>query len=111
CGLACVATDAGADGEVLEKEAGVILKTQGVATQLKILLPQLRDHTAWTSTLGINARRRAEERYTLSDNIAQVEKLYRELIILRSQSKQKTPQYLSHTSTRRSDSTFVRSKY
>ena len=111
CGLACVATDAGADGEVLEKEAGVILKTQGVATQLKILLPQLRDHTAWTTILGTNARQRAEERYTLSDNIAQVEKLYSELLLLRSHSKRQTPQYLSHTSTRRSDSTFVRSKY
>lgn len=76
CGVACVATDAGADGEVLEREAGVILKTQGVATQLRTLLPQLRDHPSWTQLLGNNARRRVEERYTLSDNISQLEALY-----------------------------------
>jgi glycosyltransferase involved in cell wall biosynthesis len=80
CGMACVATDAGADGEVLEKEAGVILKTKGVATQLKILLPQLRDHRGWTTLLGKNARQRVEERYTLSDNITQLEKLYAEVL-------------------------------
>ena len=80
CGLACVATDAGADGEVLEREAGVILKTQNVATQLKILLPQLRDHVGWTDLLGTNARQRAESRYTLSDNITQLEALYAEVL-------------------------------
>jgi glycosyltransferase involved in cell wall biosynthesis len=80
CGVACVATDAGADGEVLEQEAGVILKTQNVATQLKILLPQLHDHPTWTSQLGQNARRRVEERYTLSDNINQLETLYASIV-------------------------------
>lgn len=80
CGVACVATDAGADGEVLEQEAGVILKTQSVATQLKTLLPQLRDHAGWTKLLGRNARRRVEERYTLNDNITQLENLYAEVV-------------------------------
>ena len=80
CGVACVATDAGADGEVLEREAGVILKTQSVATQLKILLPQLRDHAGWTDLLGHNARQRAEERYALSDNITHLEALYAEVL-------------------------------
>ena len=80
CGLACVATDAGADGEVLENEAGVILKTQGVATQLKTLLPQLRDHVSWTTLMGRAARQRVKQRYTLSDNITQVEHLYSEVL-------------------------------
>jgi len=80
CGLACVATDAGADGEVLEQEAGVIIKTQGVSTQLKTLLPQLRDHPSWIALLGNNARRRVEERYTLSHNITQVEALYEDVL-------------------------------
>lgn len=80
CGVACVATDAGADGEVLEKEAGVILKTQSVATQLKILLPQLRDHVSWTTLLGQNARRRVEERYALSHNIETLVQLYGEVV-------------------------------
>lgn len=84
CGLACVATDAGADGEVLEQEAGVILKTQGVATQLKILLPQLRDHAGWTTLLGDKARQRVEERYTLSANISRLEALYTEVVKTRS---------------------------
>jgi len=80
CGVACVATDAGADGEVLEGEAGVILKTQSVSSQLKTLLPQLRDHTAWTRLLGNNGRRRVEERYTLSTNISRLEALYAEVV-------------------------------
>ncbi len=79
CGVACVATDAGADGEVLEQSAGVILKTQGVSTQLKVLLPQLRDHPEWVQLLGQNARRRVQERYTLSDNITHLEALYAEI--------------------------------
>ncbi|NJP08605.1 MAG: glycosyltransferase family 4 protein [Leptolyngbyaceae cyanobacterium RU_5_1] len=99
CGIACVATDAGADGEVLEKEAGVVLKTQGVATQLKILLPQLRDHVAWTDALGINARQRVEERYTLSNNIAKVVGLYDELLI-EFERTQQVRQYASSTRDR-----------
>ncbi|MDX2228354.1 MAG: glycosyltransferase family 4 protein [Leptolyngbyaceae cyanobacterium bins.349] len=81
CGVACVATDVGADGEVLEQEAGVVLlRNQSVTTQLKTLLPLLRDHSQWTTTLGQNARRRVEDRYTLTDNIAKVVGLYDELV-------------------------------
>ena len=40
-GTACVATDAGADGEVLEGGAGIVISTQGVTTQLRTLLPVL----------------------------------------------------------------------
>ncbi|MEB3260857.1 MAG: glycosyltransferase family 4 protein, partial [Cyanobacteriota bacterium] len=35
CGKACVATDAGADGEALEGGAGIVISTQGVTTQLR----------------------------------------------------------------------------
>lgn len=80
CGVACVATDAGADGEVLEDEAGVILNTHGVASQLRTLLPLLRDHVDWTNLLGEKARKRVLERYTLSGNITQLEKLYSEVL-------------------------------
>jgi glycosyltransferase involved in cell wall biosynthesis len=76
CGLACVATDAGSDGEVLEKEAGIILKTQNVTSQLKVLFPHLRDHASWTETLGQRARQRTEDRYTISTNISRLEQLY-----------------------------------
>ena len=34
-GAACVATDAGADGEVLADGAGIVISTQGVTTQLR----------------------------------------------------------------------------
>lgn len=80
CGLACLATDAGADAEVLEGGAGVILNTQGVTTQLKTLLPLFRDHPEISQLLGQKARQRVLERYTLSQNISQLEKLYTEVI-------------------------------
>ena len=35
CGVACLATDAGADGEVLDRGAGIVLDTQDVISQLK----------------------------------------------------------------------------
>lgn len=82
CGVACVATDAGADGEVLEDGAGVILNTHRVMSQLRTLLPQFRDHPEWTTLLGQKARARVLERYTLSDNITQLEKLYAEVLHL-----------------------------
>lgn len=80
CGLACVATDAGADGEVLEGGAGIILNTHRVTSQLNTLLPLLRDHTEWTTLLGQKARARVLERYTLSGNISQLEILYKEVL-------------------------------
>ncbi len=76
CGAACVATDAGADGEVLEHGAGVILSTQKVSSQLQTLFPLFREHSDITALLGQKARARVLERYTLSQNITQVEKLY-----------------------------------
>lgn len=79
CGVACLATDAGADGEVLEDGAGVVLDTQGVTAQLKILLPLFRNHPEMTSLLGNKARQRVLERYTLRQNITKLENLYCEL--------------------------------
>ncbi|QHV00036.1 glycosyltransferase family 4 protein [Synechocystis sp. CACIAM 05] len=80
CGTACVATDAGADGEVLENGAGIVLKTQGVTAQLKILLPLLRDHPEITDLLGRKARERVLERYTFAANMVQLESLYKTLV-------------------------------
>ena len=79
-GTACVATDAGADGEVLEDGAGIVLSTQGVTTQLRTLLPVLRDQPVLTIELGRRARSRVLERYTLPRNIDALEKLYAELL-------------------------------
>ncbi len=79
CGIACLATDAGADGEVLDNGAGVVLDTQGVTAQLKILLPLFRNHPEMTNLLGNKARQRVLERYTLHQNITKLERLYWEI--------------------------------
>ena len=80
CGVACLATDAGADGEVLEGGAGVVLDTQGVTAQLKTLLPLFRDHPEMTNLLGQKARQRVLERYTLNQNITNLEHLYAKIL-------------------------------
>jgi glycosyltransferase involved in cell wall biosynthesis len=80
CGVACLATDAGADGEVLEEGAGIVLSTQRVSTQLQTLLPMFQDHPELTTVLGRKARQRVLDRYTLSQNIAQLEDLYRQVL-------------------------------
>lgn len=79
CGAACIATDAGADGEVLEAGAGVVLSTHNVAGQLQTLLPLFRDHPDIAQLLGQKARKRVLERYTLSQNITRLEQLYSNL--------------------------------
>jgi glycosyltransferase involved in cell wall biosynthesis len=79
-GTACVATDAGADGEVLEGGAGIVISTQGVTTQLRTLLPVLRDQPVLTAELGRRARQRALERYKLQGNIDALEQLYSQLV-------------------------------
>ena len=78
-GTACVATDAGADGEVLAGGAGIVISTQGVTTQLRTLLPVLRDQPVLTAELGRRARERVLERYTLTRNIDSLEALYAQL--------------------------------
>ena len=52
CGLACLATDVGADGEVLEKGAGVLLNPRRVVSQLRTLLPLLQDHPELINRAG-----------------------------------------------------------
>lgn len=80
CGLACLATDAGADGEVLEGGAGVVLSTQRVMSELRTLLPVFQDHPELTTLLGQKARQRVLERYTINHNITQLERLYTEVL-------------------------------
>jgi glycosyltransferase involved in cell wall biosynthesis len=79
CGLACVATDAGADGEVLAGGAGVVIDTQGVSTQLRTILPLLKEHPTWRATLGQAARDRVLQTYTLDGNLTQIEQVYHEI--------------------------------
>ena len=79
-GTACIATDAGADGEVLKDGAGITLSTESVTSQLKTLLPVLREHQFLTSQLGRRARLRVLEQYTLKTNIDSLECLYKKLL-------------------------------
>jgi len=80
CGLACLATDVGADGEVLENGAGVILSTRRVTSELRTLLPLCQNHPELTTLLGQKARARVLDRYTLDDNITQLEQLYMQVL-------------------------------
>ncbi len=75
CGLACLATDVGADGEVLEN-AGIILHPQYVKTQLQTLLPLLNQHPEMIPILGQKARQRVAEKYSLVSNIDALESFY-----------------------------------
>jgi hypothetical protein len=56
-----------------------VISTQGVTTQLRTLLPVLRDQPVLSAELGRRARARVLERYTLSRNIDSIERLYGEL--------------------------------
>lgn len=80
CGIACMATDAGADGEVLAAGAGIVLDTQRVTTQLQTILPLLRDHPEILRLLGQKARQRVLERYTLGANLSHLEDIYQILL-------------------------------
>ena len=73
---AFVATDAGADGEVLENGAGIVISTDNVAAQLKTIIPILVEHPSFTKNLGEKARERVIKKYTINKNINLLEKLY-----------------------------------
>lgn len=79
CGVACIATDAGADGEVLAG-VGVVLDTQGVSGQLRSILPIFRDHPEMSRIMGQKCRDRVLQSYTLDGNITLVEQLYQTLL-------------------------------
>ncbi len=64
----------------LAEGAGVVLSAQGVTTQLKTLLPLLKEQPEFTSLLGRKARQRVLDRYTLSRNISQLELMYEEIL-------------------------------
>lgn len=79
CGLACLATDVGADGEVLTG-AGIVLNPQYVKTQLQTLLPVFYQHPEMIRLLGDKARKRVLEHYSLNHNLDRLEACYQELM-------------------------------
>jgi glycosyltransferase involved in cell wall biosynthesis len=76
CGTACVATDVGADGEVIEDGAGILLNPMRVRSELRTLFPVLAEQREFTAILGRKARERVKSRYTLHFNIKALENLY-----------------------------------
>ncbi len=76
-GVACIATDAGADGEALKGGAGITLSTENVTSQLKTLLPVLKEQPTLSAELGRRARERVLSQYTLKNNIDNIEQLYK----------------------------------
>ncbi|MFN3926507.1 MAG: glycosyltransferase family 4 protein [Pseudanabaenaceae cyanobacterium] len=80
CGTACLATDVGADGEVLDQGAGIVLDPRRVFSQLVTLLPILAQQPEWVEILKYKARQRVLERYTLDRNISRLEALYHQVL-------------------------------
>ena len=78
-GTACIASDAGADGDVLENGAGIIISTDNVTTQLKTIIPILIDNPNLLKKLGKRGRERILEKYSIENNINSIEKIYMEL--------------------------------
>lgn len=76
CGVACIATDVGADGEVIENGAGIILDSHKVTSQLSTLLQLFVDQPELSKIIGTKARQRVLDRYTLTKNIDRLEELY-----------------------------------
>jgi glycosyltransferase involved in cell wall biosynthesis len=78
CGVAPVATDVGSDGEAL-RGAGILVDTKDLDGQLRLALRMLIDFPDFRAELGRRARKRAVERYSLSDNLDRLLAVYREL--------------------------------
>jgi glycosyltransferase involved in cell wall biosynthesis len=79
CGVACLATDVGADGEVLSNGAGIVLNPQRVRSELQTLLPLFAHQPELCSLLGQKSRQRVLDRYSLKANIDELEKFYAQM--------------------------------
>ena len=80
CGVAVVATDVGADGEAIDGGAGIAIASDKVTQELTTLLPLLQNQREFTQLLGVKARQRVLERYTLNRNLDLLNSLYAELV-------------------------------
>lgn len=76
CGAPTIATDVGADGEVLSDGAGIIIDPLKVKQQLSFTLKLLHDSKDFRHLLGKKARERVVEKYSLEKNVESVEQLY-----------------------------------
>jgi glycosyltransferase involved in cell wall biosynthesis len=65
---------------VLSGGAGIVLHPQRVTSELQTLLPLVVEHPEFARILGLKARQRVLERYTLTSNINRLEELYQGLV-------------------------------
>lgn len=80
CGMACVATDVGSDGEVIGQGAGIVINPFKVKQELTFALQLLHEHPDFVALLKQKARQRVVETYELEHNITAVENVYHKLI-------------------------------
>ncbi len=80
CGVPIIATDVGSDGEVLSDGVGIIIDPTKVKSQLSFALKLIHDSKDYRDLLSKKARQRAVERYSLENNVTEVEKLYYQCI-------------------------------
>jgi glycosyltransferase involved in cell wall biosynthesis len=79
CGTATVATDVGSDGEAL-RGAGIVLDPSHLETELRASIRLLAANPSICRLLGRLARRRAVERYSLTQNLDRLLALYHRLV-------------------------------
>nr|UNJ15759.1 hypothetical protein [Cyanidioschyzonaceae sp. 2] len=77
CGLVCVATDAGADAEVLEPNLGVVLNPKQVHWQLEGVLPLLVEQAELRKLLSYKSREKLLRKYALMTNVLYLDFVYR----------------------------------
>ena len=80
CGVACLATDAGADGEVLDDGVGIVLNPSRVKSELKTLLPLMVTQPELLKILGEKSRQRVLDRYSLTRNLDHLEVFYQRIL-------------------------------
>lgn len=78
CGVATVATDVGSDGDAL-RGAGIVIDPKALEDQLSLAIRQLIDTPGLAAWLGVLARHRAVERFSLASNVDALVRLYDEL--------------------------------
>jgi glycosyltransferase involved in cell wall biosynthesis len=77
CGLVCIATDAGADAEVLEPNLGVVLNPKQVNCQLEGVLPLLVEQAELRKLLSHKSREKLLRKYALMTNVLYLDFVYR----------------------------------
>ena len=95
CGLTCVITDTGGDGEVVDPNIGVVLSPVNVYAQLRILLPLVVKYVEIRNALSHRSEARFNKKYVLQINVLYLDFLYKILLSRIRQISQRKNFYLS----------------